>query len=883
MKKTNFLFVLVVSMIIVFISPRLSAEQVNDSNDTSEVIFASYNGDIVNNNFLYESATPDGAKGEYEKGFEISLGIADKDYDSFEYWFVNIDGEIQRFEEHDLQLKLTEDHYVIEAFFTYNPDEHEQENELLPVWYFGDDQEYSFNTIQEAIDAAPEGTNIYVQAGTYNENIIINKDGISLDGSDDDGEVIIKADASDKPAVTIQADDVSFYSLVFEDSPKAIKSSGQTDNIFISSNHFRLTGEFTGETYNQINLTGNLLDVSELSFEGFENVQFNNNMGVQLKTDSLNMRNNEFDGLDQAVYLEPINQNIDFYDAQIYILDNSFNNGNIGFKYENEHELQRSQFYIERNHFTNLNQGLIIKDSDVGSPWVTNNKFLNNKSGIVISHLSDKYGDYNISNNEFKDNQFGILIDHPNTEEEIGYYISENKFLINDFAVKLNAKSNTWYIPLGFNYWGSPEGPGFNQQNRISEQLEVYEYYIDENFEKTNMTSIFFNANIHGFVHTPQYLMDVGHYESIRYPVLRGEEVIFVAEPKIGYEFIGWADSEGNVTNKDPFLTVKADEDQTLYPFFKQLPEEEIGEYHQSPSEENIKEGKVEVDLSTEQANKITQLISKNLLVRLQKNEGTINLSKEEVQLEIPAEVFSKVGYKDTVSVTLEKITPEKDADKAMSDVYSFSLKGQDGQSISEFADTPIKLKFKVYDHFKGNTDLLKVKYYNPETEKWELIGGEHEDGYVVAETTHFSTFGVFEVTAEEVEEETGESEEESNEDTDNEQTGTEDESTSGSDDESSEENTDDESIEEGATSDEDSVESNDEEETATNKSNEETTEEVTKEVKSTKKVDSDNEESETSVEKLPETATNIYGFGLIGLVILLVGAAFLIYSRKRA
>lgn len=40
--------------------------------------------------------------------------------------------------------------------------------------------------------------------------------------------------------------------------------------------------------------------------------------------------------------------------------------------------------------------------------------------------------------------------------------------------------------------------------------------------------------------------------------------------------------------------------------------------------------------------------------------------------------------------------------------------------------------------------------YWNPDTEEWELIGGEYKDGIVTAETDHFSTFAVFEIEDEE-------------------------------------------------------------------------------------------------------------------------------------
>ena len=156
------------------------------------------------------------------------------------------------------------------------------------------------------------------------------------------------------------------------------------------------------------------------------------------------------------------------------------------------------------------------------------------------------------------------------------------------------------------------------------------------------------------------------------------------------------------------------------------------------------KNGKLVLDLADNDST-VTVSLTKEQIKQLKQQNAEIVIEKADVKLEIPSSILSD----DDKAVEIE-VQKMKDIDEALSAVYDFTII-QDGKVISKF-DTPITLTFPVDADRVDNPENVKVFYWNPDTEAWEVVGdgGHYENGFITVETDHFSTFTVFEVEDEE-------------------------------------------------------------------------------------------------------------------------------------
>ncbi|GAE28674.1 InlB B-repeat-containing protein [Alkalihalobacillus hemicellulosilyticus] len=127
---------------------------------------------------------------------------------------------------------------------------------------------------------------------------------------------------------------------------------------------------------------------------------------------------------------------------------------------------------------------------------------------------------------------------------------------------------------------------------------------------------------------------------------------------------------------------------------------------------------------------------------QLQEKAVFVQVVKEDVSLQIP---FVNFDQEKDLNLTLQKKDQKLDefvhAARAASSIYQFNI-FQDGEWISVF-DHEIELSFAVNSDGM-NREELQVYYYNPDIQEWELIGGSYSNGYIQANTNHFSTFAVF-------------------------------------------------------------------------------------------------------------------------------------------
>lgn len=131
--------------------------------------------------------------------------------------------------------------------------------------------------------------------------------------------------------------------------------------------------------------------------------------------------------------------------------------------------------------------------------------------------------------------------------------------------------------------------------------------------------------------------------------------------------------------------------------------------------------------------------ISENQMAHLIARNAIIQINKGDVVITIPTANFTETPRE--LTLIMERVIDGLPAiDKAIGSVYDFTLKW--GDEIVSVFEHAITLSFSVHGH--DNPNELQVYFWNEELEKWEVIGGDYRDGYIHANTHHFSTFAVF-------------------------------------------------------------------------------------------------------------------------------------------
>ncbi|MGP4039437.1 5'-nucleotidase C-terminal domain-containing protein [Gracilibacillus sp. D59] len=226
--------------------------------------------------------------------------------------------------------------------------------------------------------------------------------------------------------------------------------------------------------------------------------------------------------------------------------------------------------------------------------------------------------------------------------------------------------------------------------------------------------------------------------------------------------------------------------------------------------------------------------VTKSQLAKLKNKNAVLSVQKNDVTLDFPAAIFS--GEED-VTIVIGKLA---DVEGAKSAVYDFKL--MEGDNVKhDFSETDgVRLAFNLHGENVENLDLLKVFYLDEETGKWIEIGGEYQNGVVIATTTHFSTFTVMEASGDDNIPEDPSNEDENPETDPNNNDG--DRGETGDNGGDSEEN-------------DDSSNGSEDQEKSGNTS--------------------------TENNELPETATSMFNYLLAGVVVIVLGLLLLIRKRK--
>ncbi|WP_117168522.1 glycosyl hydrolase 53 family protein [Paraliobacillus sediminis] len=162
-------------------------------------------------------------------------------------------------------------------------------------------------------------------------------------------------------------------------------------------------------------------------------------------------------------------------------------------------------------------------------------------------------------------------------------------------------------------------------------------------------------------------------------------------------------------------------------------------------------------DLVRDDASKVYTYPKASKVVKISKAElekfadgYSLELTDGNVKANIPAALLSKG---EDIAFEFGKVS-DKIANKnkdVLSEIIDFSLL-IGGEEVTDFSDTPITITFKINPDKVKNWDDLKVVYIDDNGEKKEFItpiSYNKETGEVIAELTHFSAYGVFEIATE--------------------------------------------------------------------------------------------------------------------------------------
>ncbi|HXF05007.1 MAG TPA: right-handed parallel beta-helix repeat-containing protein, partial [Blastocatellia bacterium] len=92
----------------------------------------------------------------------------------------------------------------------------------------------AFRSIQEALSRASPGDTIFIQAGTYVENLVIAKQGLLLRG-EDPGKVVLRAQFSDEPVILVRESDVRISSLTITGGARGVQIESRGNNPTLSN------------------------------------------------------------------------------------------------------------------------------------------------------------------------------------------------------------------------------------------------------------------------------------------------------------------------------------------------------------------------------------------------------------------------------------------------------------------------------------------------------------------------------------------------------------------------------------------------------------------------------------------------------------------------
>jgi len=346
------------------------------------------------------------------------------------------------------------------------------------TWIVDDDGSADFHTIQEAINAANPGDTIFVKAGTYYENLVVNKT-LSFFG-EDKNMTIIDAQGSAN-GITITTDNVTINNFTIQNSKDyyGIKLDNVKNCTITSNTITNTTWAVALEGSSNSNISSNLVVWSNIRVDNSLNNSISDNIclcgGIYLYNSiSNNVKSNKV--LDGPIYLSLCHDH--------YIVRNELAHGRCSIKLYGS-----SNNYVKENLITDTKPagGHGIEISGVSSNNVIlQNEIVDSYYGIYLagSSLTKPAQKNTIKRNSIVNNTYSI-----HTSYSYRNRIFHNNLIKSERGYEVDAYTSLdlWDgdYPSGGNYWTDYDGTDFNsgpcQNETGSDGIGDIPYLINAN------------------------------------------------------------------------------------------------------------------------------------------------------------------------------------------------------------------------------------------------------------------------------------------------------------------------------------------------------------------------------------------------------------------
>ena len=559
-------------------------------------------------------------------------------------------------------------------------------------------------SISEGIAEVAYNGTVYVAAGTYAENLNINKP-ISLNGAQA-GVDARDRDSSEESVITgdtewlrIRADGVTIDGFTIDSAGWDGHIAPEANNITIKNNIIKRS-VYVATGISNLTVTQNWF--KDIGTGEQKASAFTSEKGIA----NLRIESNNFTNIG--------------YSAVILAGSEKYENTVIKDNYICKCGYQA--FNLAGDQHGLLVTGNYIENACSEVDWDTQP----DRGGIRI-YGSAFTGPVNITNNTVVDSYNGFAVRNGENIEGKEINVTHNKFLGNQNAGVYHGGTGTLNAIL--NYWGAPTGPTVDGEGR--DHVNCVPWYIDANMT-TQSDQLALTCQIDGNGSVTLKLGDneYKHDEDVLWNY--GDEVQLVATPGSGWRFSKWEGDIGEAKATAREITILMDGNKSVTAVFTKIsviPDPDPGTG--GPS------GPVEPPVI---APSVTETVEAEV-------GGTVELEDGSAAVELPANAVP-----EDVTVTLAPVTEVTQPTTGMvmvaGKVFEITAETEDGELVTQFSE-PITLTFKLTQEELEEAEIeledLRVFYWDEKAGAWIALPTrvDPETGTVTAITDHFTVFAV--------------------------------------------------------------------------------------------------------------------------------------------